>query len=58
MLFGTIPNVTYNMVDLVMMLVSAALLFVFSYNDYKIKKNEGIMFLILFVSYYSYVIFG
>ena len=58
MLFGTIPNVTYNMVDLVMMLVSAALLFVFSYNDYKIKKNEGIMFLILFVAYYSYVIFG
>ena len=58
MLFGTIPNVTYNMVDLVMMLVSAALLFVFSYNDYKIKKNEGIMFLILFVIYYSYVIFG
>ena len=58
MIFGTIPNVTYNMVDLVMMLVSAALLFVFSYNDYKIKKNEGIMFIILFVVYYSYVIFG
>lgn len=56
-LFGTIPNVTYNIVDLVMMLASAALLFVFSYNDYKIKKNEGIIFLILFVLYYSYVIF-
>lgn len=57
-LFGTIPNVTYNIVDLVMMLASAALLFVFSYNDYKIKKNEGIIFLILFVLYYSYVIFA
>lgn len=56
-LFGTIPNVTYNIVDLVMMLASAALLFIFSYNDYKIKKNEGIIFLVLFVLYYSYVIF-
>ena len=57
LLFGTIPNVTYNIVDLIMMLVSAALLFVFSYNDYKIKKNEGIIFIIMFVIYYSYVIF-
>lgn len=56
-LFGTIPNVTYNIVDLAMMLASAALLFIFSYNDYKIKKNEGIIFLVLFVLYYSYVIF-
>ena len=56
-LFGTIPNVTYNIVDLVMMLASAALLFIFSYNDYKIKKNEGIIFIVLFVLYYSYVIF-
>lgn len=57
LLFGTIPNVTYNIVDLAMMLASAALLFVFSYNDYKIKKDEGILFIIMFVVYYSYVIF-
>ena len=43
LLFGTIPNVTYNIVDLMMMLASAALLFIFSYNDYKIKKDEGII---------------
>lgn len=57
LLFGSIPNVTYNLVDLMMMLASAALLFIFSYNDYKIKKNEGIIFIIMFVLYYSYVIF-
>lgn len=57
-LFGTIPNVTYNLVDLVMMLVSAVLLFIFSYNDNKIKRNEGIIFLIMFVAYYSYVVFA
>lgn len=57
LLFGSIPNITYNLVDLMMMLASAALLFIFSYNDYKIKKNEGIIFIIMFVLYYSYVIF-
>lgn len=57
-LFGTIPNVTYNVVDLVMMLVSAILLFIFSYNDNKLKRNEGIIFLVMFVAYYSYVIFA
>ncbi len=58
LLFGTIPNVTYNIVDLVMMLSSAALLFVFSYNDNKIKRNEGIIFIVMFILYYSYVIFA
>ena len=57
LLFGSIPNITYNLVDLMMMLASAALLFIFSYNDYKIKKNEGIIFIIMFVLYYSYGIF-
>lgn len=57
LLFGTIPNITYNIVDLMVMLASAALLFIFSYNDYKIKRDEGIIFVIMFVLYYSYVIF-
>lgn len=57
LLFGTIPNITYNIVDLMVMLASATLLFIFSYNDYKIKRDEGIIFVIMFVLYYSYVIF-
>ena len=57
-LFGTIPNVTFNIIDLIVMIVSALMLFIFSYNDYKIKKNEGIVFLLMFIVYYSYVIFS
>lgn len=57
MLFGSIPNVTYNVVDLAMMLASSMLLFVFSYDDNKIKRNEGIIFILMFIAYYSYVIF-
>lgn len=56
-IFGGISDITFNYIDLIVMLVSALLLFVFSFKDKKISKSEGIIFLILFVIYYSYVIY-
>ena len=56
-IFGGISKITFSYVDLIVMIVSAMLLFMFSFNDYKISKKDGIIFLILFVAYYSYVIF-
>lgn len=58
MIFGGIGTITFNYIDLIVMIISAVLLFMFSYNDYKITKKEGIAFLLLFVVYYSFVIFG
>ena len=57
-LFGGIPAVGFNVIDLVTMIVSAILLFVFAYRDYEVHRHEGIIMLVLFVIYYSYVIFG
>ena len=56
-LFGGISHISFNYVDLIAMLISAALLFLFARNDRKISKYEGIIFILLFVIYYSYVIF-
>ena len=56
-IFGGIQKITFNYIDLIVMLVSALLLFIFSFKDKKISKSEGIIFLILFVTYYSYVIY-
>ncbi len=58
MLFGGISNITFNYIDLGVMLLSVFLLFLFSLGDRKIIKVEGIIFLLIFVSYYSYIIFG
>ena len=55
-IFGGIQKITFNYIDLIVMFVSALLLFIFSRNDRKITKKEGIVFLILFVIYYGYVI--
>ena len=57
-IFGGIGIITFSYVDLLVMIVAAVLLFMFSFNDYKITRKEGIVFLILFIAYYSYVIIG
>lgn len=57
-IFGGIGVITFSFIDLIVMLLSAILLFVFSFKDYKISKKDGIVFLVLFVIYYAYVIFG
>ena len=56
-LFGGIAKISFSYIDLIVMLLSAFLLFIFSFKDRKISKKEGIAFLILFVIYYSYVIY-
>ena len=57
-LFGGISRITFNYIDIIVMLLSAILLFVFAFNDKKITKKEGIVFLLVFILYYSYVIYS
>lgn len=57
-MFGGISKIAFSYIDLIVMIISSVLLFMFSFNDYKITKKEGIIFVLLFVAYYSYVIFG
>ena len=56
-IFGGIQQFSINYIDLITMIISAFLLFIFSYNDRKISKFEGSIFLIMFVTYYGYVIY-
>ncbi len=57
-LFGGIAKIAFSGIDLLVMIVASILLFMFSFNDYKITKKEGIVFLIMFIAYYTYVIIG
>ena len=56
-IFGGIQQFSINYIDLITMIISAFLLFIVSYNDRKIGKFEGSIFLIMFVTYYGYVIY-
>jgi cation:H+ antiporter len=57
-ILGGIPNINFSYVDIVIMLLAALMLFIFSLKDHKITKREGILFLLTFLIYYSYVIIG
>ena len=55
-IFGGIGHVTFNYIDIIVMILAAVLLFLFSVRDHKIDKKEGLLFLAVFVIYYSYVV--
>ena len=57
-LLGGISKINFSYIDIVVMILSALFLFLFAHNDHKISKKEGIFFLLAFILYYSYVIFG
>ena len=54
--FGGIGRINFNLIDIAVMVITAVLLFIFSANDRKITKSEGIIFLIIFVLYYGYIL--
>lgn len=55
-IFGTITPVGFQMLDTIMLVASAALLFVFAASTRKINRVEGAIMLVLFVAYYSVVL--
>ena len=56
-LFGNINHLSFSSIDLFALFFITLLLFLFSYKNYKISRKEGITFLIIFILYYSYVLF-
>ena len=57
-IFGGINQITINYIDLIVMIICALLVFIFSWKDRKISKFEGFVFLMIFAIYYSYVIYN
>jgi len=55
-LLGGIGVISFSYIDLLVMVSSAIILFMFSFNDYKITYREGVILLMMFISYYSYVL--
>ncbi len=55
-IFGTIHNISFQFIDLIVMLLCPILLYFFSRKDQKIGKKSGLIFLSIFVLYYGYII--
>lgn len=57
-LCGNIIPVSFNGIDMIVMLISALLLFLFAGSDRIISKKEGFMLLLAFIIYYLYIFIG
>ena len=56
-LLGKLQIVDFNMVDLIFVFLSSALLFLFARSERKISKVEGALMIIIFLCYYAYALF-
>ena len=56
-LFGGFNKYSINVVDLTALLTATLLLLLCSFTGYKIEKKEGLLFILVFIVYYSYVLF-
>lgn len=57
-IFGTLTPVGFQFLDIVMLIVSAVMLWVFAVTKHKITRTQGVIMLLTFVVYYSFVIFA
>ena len=52
-IFGGFGNITFNLIDIITLISSAFLLFIFAFHDRNINKREGLMLFIVFIIYYA-----
>ena len=56
-MFGAVTPGSFQVIDLAMMVGSAALLFIATRKDRKISRIEGVLMLLTFAVYYGFIIF-
>ena len=56
-IFGTITPESFQMVDIVMLVLSALLLFIMTRRDEKVTRREGALMLLVFLVYYGFIVY-
>lgn len=56
-IFGSITPASFQMVDIVMLVLSALLLFIMTRRDEKVTRREGALMLLVFLVYYGYIVY-
>lgn len=56
-IIGKLTIIDFSIIDLLFLFLSSFLLFIFARSEKKISKLEGIIMILMFLTYYSYAIF-
>ena len=57
-LFGTVTPESFELIDIVMLIGSAAILMLVAMRGRKITRVEGALMLLIFLAYYSFIVYG
>lgn len=55
LIYGGFGSTKFNFIDIFVVQLAALILYFFSKNDRKLSRREGIIMLLIFVAYYTYV---
>lgn len=55
-MFGSVTSIDFNLIDMVLMVLSGIIIYIFAKDDKIISKKEGLIMLAVFIEYYLYVI--
>ena len=55
-IFGDIQIMDFNVVDIIVVIISVLILYLFAKNDRKLSRKEGIIMFLIFVVYYAYIL--
>ena len=56
LILGGVSSIEFQLIDMVIMVLSGIVIYTFSKDDKVISKKEGLIMLAVFIEYYSYVI--
>lgn len=54
-IYGSITPINFNVIDLIMLILSALIIYIFSCTKKTVSKTEGVIMLFLFIIYYTLV---
>lgn len=57
-MFGTITPGSFEIIDIVMLILSTVILLVVARSGHKITRAEGVTMLLIFTAYYGYIVFN
>ena len=55
-LLGEVTTIAFNIVDIIFMLLSVVLLWIFSATDRELRRQEGVIFILMYCIYGTYIV--
>ena len=55
LIFGNVASISFNLIDIFVVLLSAILFYIFAKNDKVLTRREGFIMVVIFISYYIYL---